>query len=111
MQAAERLRSANPVASFSRLSLPRSPSWSDALQGIGQRIHYVLRVAAGRGKDDMEGSTLNELRDGIGDIGGVGHEYLRFPPATGFTYRAPRVTMRRPARSASDRDCAANYLP
>jgi hypothetical protein len=31
-------------------------------------------VAAGRGKDDADGSALTEVRDSIGDIGGVDHE-------------------------------------
>jgi hypothetical protein len=47
------------------------PAWDNALQRIGQRIHDVLRVTAGRGKDDMEASTLNEVRR---NIGGVVHE-------------------------------------
>src|SRR6266478_657054 len=52
------------------------PAWGNALQRIGQCIHYVLRVTASRGKDDMEDSTLNEVRD---SIGGVVHE-LPPPP-------------------------------
>jgi len=52
------------------------PAWDNALQRIGQRIHDVLRVTAGRGKDDMKDSTLNEVRD---SIGGVVHE-LPPPP-------------------------------
>jgi len=52
------------------------PAWDNALQRIGQRIHDVLRVTASRGKDDMEDSTLNEVRD---SIGGVVHE-LPPPP-------------------------------
>jgi hypothetical protein len=31
-------------------------------------------VTASRGKDDMEDSTLIELRDGLGGIGDVVHE-------------------------------------
>jgi hypothetical protein len=31
-------------------------------------------VTASRGKDDMEGPTLNEVRDGLGGIGDVVHE-------------------------------------
>ena len=50
------------------------PAWGGALQGIGQSIHYVLRVTASRGKDDMEDSTLNEVRDSLGSISGVVHE-------------------------------------
>jgi len=41
---------------------------------IDQRIHHVLRVTASRGKDDMEDSTLNVVRDSLGGIGGVVQE-------------------------------------
>src|SRR6266403_118374 len=47
------------------------PAWGNALQGTDQRIHHVLRVTASRGKDDMEDSTLNEVRD---SLGGIVHE-------------------------------------
>ena len=50
------------------------PAWSNALQRIGQRIHDILRVTTGRGKDDMEDSTLNDVRDSLGGIGDVVHE-------------------------------------
>jgi hypothetical protein len=81
------------------------PAWDNALQRIGQRIHDVLRVTAGRGKDDMEDSTLNEVR---GSIGGVVHE---LPPlSTSDWLHLPRSSsddLTR-TRSAFDRDCAAN---
>jgi len=81
------------------------PAWGNALQRIGQRIHDVLRVTTGRGKDDMEDSTLNEVRN---SIGGVVHE---LPPlCTGDWLHLPRSSSDDLARtrSAFDRDCAAN---
>jgi hypothetical protein len=50
------------------------PAWGNALQISDQRIHHVRGVTAGRGKDDMEESTLNEVRDSLGGIGSVAHE-------------------------------------
>src|SRR5229473_2773476 len=50
------------------------PAWGNALQRVDQRSHHVLRVTASRGNDDMEDSTLNEVRDSLGGIGGVVHE-------------------------------------
>jgi hypothetical protein len=44
------------------------PAWGNALQRSDQRIHHVRRVTAGRGKDDMEDSTPNEVRDSIGGV-------------------------------------------
>jgi hypothetical protein len=50
------------------------PAWDNALQGIDQRIFHVLRVTAGRSKDDMDGSTPNEVRDSFSGNGDVAHE-------------------------------------
>jgi len=47
------------------------PCGDNTLQRVDQRIHHVLRVAAGRGKDNMEGPTPDEIRnipDGIGGL-------------------------------------------
>jgi hypothetical protein len=53
------------------------PAWDSALQRIDQRLHHVLRVTASRGKDDMEGPTLNEVRDSLGGIGDVARRALK----------------------------------
>ena len=57
-------------AIVSSISQPRVMLFKESTQ----RIHHVLRVTASRGKDDMEGPTLNEVRDSLGGIGGVVHE-------------------------------------
>jgi hypothetical protein len=50
-------------------------------------------VTASRGKNDMEDSTLNEVRDSLGGIGGVVHELAPLSTSAGFIYRAPRSTV------------------
>jgi hypothetical protein len=69
------------------------PAWGNALQRVDQRIHHVLRVTASRGKNDMEDSTLNEVRDSLGGIGGVVHDLPPLSTRAGFIYRAPRSTV------------------
>jgi hypothetical protein len=81
------------------------PPWSNALQRIGQRIHDILRVTTGRGKDDMENSMLSEV---LGSVGGVAHE---LPPlSTSDWLHLPRSScddLTR-ARSAFNLDCNAD---
>src|SRR5260221_5436691 len=74
------------------------PAWDNSLQRIGQRIHDVLRVTAGRGQDDMKDLTLNEVR---GSIGGVVHgvprsftsAWLPLPRCSVTMCRRPRQTL------------------
>jgi hypothetical protein len=65
-------------------------------------------VAAGRGKDDADGSALTEVGDRIGGIGGDGHE---LPPlSTSDWLHLPRSLYDDLTRTRSelDRDCAVN---
>jgi hypothetical protein len=84
------------------------PAWGVARQGIGQRIHYVLRVAAGRGKDDADGSALTEVRDSIGDIGGVDHKLPSLSASDWLHLPRSLCGDLTPTRPAFDRDCATN---
>src|SRR5258708_7829831 len=81
------------------------PAWDNALQRVDQRIHHVLCVTASRGKDDMNDSTLNEVR---GSIGGVVHELPPLSTSDWLHLRPFSCVDLMPNRSAFDRDCATN---
>jgi hypothetical protein len=79
------------------------PAWDSALQRIDQRLHHVLRVTASRGKDDMEGPTLNEVRDSLGGIGDVARRALK---------RSTHVLEQKGiAKSRTGRDQAYHHKP
>ena len=60
---AGRLESLPRGKSYGRAPRPSFPLPRVMLCKIDQRIHHVRRVTASRGEDDIDDSTLNELRD------------------------------------------------
>jgi hypothetical protein len=63
------------------------PCWNNALQRVDQRINYVRRVDARRGKDNMEGPMSDEIRDVSDGISSLVHELPSRLLAIGFRHR------------------------